>query len=794
MANWSGIKTNPNPTGTSTGLNSSISFNDTTANWNDMTNWELRITAGTGIGQRRTILINTAITITITEAWDIVPDDTSEYELVLVLRNQDHITGTLTLGAGIITELEDNATILFDGNYYITFVNSVKCHWGKTKSTLVTFQPNQIEVQGKSAFWSYIYFQSTVSYEINLSYIYMIDSNYGFLVASSIGAGDYSKIHHLRTKNLGSCFFYRNYSMDTQSVKISYLLHEGAYNPCKLTFNAISNSDFEEEYQRIWVENCYTGGIDFAELSSPKIQIVRDAVFKNSYSDCNTNIRGDEEKRIFLIDSYFSTVKSDAFLASGVNADTMGKIFVSRNVSTMSKEIYNVGAIPASIISRFNDYTSKKNECRYHYAIYRTYGQEVTSDNDYIAGRHQANYLNIDISEGIDSTNNPTQYIGLTSTRTNAKSTLNKLLELDNVQISNLVSDSVDINFDCKNSHVGTTVDQDSNSGQKVLYVVDTSDFEEKETVEIGFGTARQEEGIIDTIQVGVSITLKENLTYTHTAVQADTIKKQLRHFGLPFIKYGIVSGEYDNETPLPSPDKWGAIYCDFETDFFGRTYEWKKHGHSVKLEGLIEGTTYYYKVFAYTPLGDLMESVESSFTTIASTEYTDPLEKNVREATVYKFAGVDKTGTLDLPAIADVRDSVKYDNDTKEGVSDQALESDVKKDVKYDNETKIGSLEVSGVTEESIYNYFTDENREDVFKADLAGLETLIKRILGLTQENFRIFNPVYDGNDNLLSATIKIYPTKADCDADTNAIATYSQVATYTGNNMNTYKITKD
>lgn len=68
-----------------------------------------------------------------------------------------------------------------------------------------------------------------------------------------------------------------------------------------------------------------------------------------------------------------------------------------------------------------------------------------------------------------------------------------------------------------------------------------------------------------------------------------------------------------------------------------------------------------------------------------------------------------------------------------------------------------------------------------------------LVKRILGLTQENYRIFNPSYDGN-NLVSATIKIYPSKADCDADTNVLATYSMVATYSGVKMDTYKVTKE
>jgi len=767
MANWSGTLTNTNPTGTSTGLNSALSLNDTGATWSDMTNWELRITAGLGAGQTRIIQSNTAITIIVTEAWDIVPDDTSQYELVLIFRDQDHIVGNLTLGAGIITELEDSATILFDGNYTLLFANSVKCNWNKSKTTLVTFQPNQITVQGKTAFWGYIYFQANVSYAIKFSYISIKCANYGLIAGSSVGMGDFSGIHHIRFKSLGLNILQRGYGADVQNTKITHLLYEGGYATSKLLLNPFSNTVYEEEYDRLWIENCQASGISWASLNSAKKQIIRNAVFKESFTSSATNIRGDADKRIFLIDSYFSSKVANAYYAHGLNVDTNGKTFVSRNISTMSYEIYNTYAHAMSIISRFNDYYAKTP--RYHYAFYITNASEAISDNDFICGRLQADPSNVDISEAITSTENPIQYMGLTSARTNAKSTLNKLLELDNIQLSNLASDSVDVGFDCKNSHSGTTVDQDSNSGQKVLYITDTSDFEEREVVEIGFGTERQEEGIIDTIQDGISITLKENLQYTHTLAQADIVKKQLRHFGLPFIKYGKVSGDYDNETPLPSPDKWGAIYCGFENDFYGRTYDWKKWGHAVKLEGLTQGTTYYAKVYAYTPLGDLMESAEFNFTTEVSTDYTDPLEENVREATAYKFAGVDKTGTLDLPAVADVRDGVKYDNDSKEGISDQALESDVKKGIKYDNDSKEGTLEVSGLTAEDIYNYFIDGNRAEAFKS---------------TGKNIRLFNPVYDTNHKLLSGTFKIYLNKTDCEADTNSIGNYSVVAEYNAN----------
>jgi len=69
-----------------------------------------------------------------------------------------------------------------------------------------------------------------------------------------------------------------------------------------------------------------------------------------------------------------------------------------------------------------------------------------------------------------------------------------------------------------------------------------------------------------------------------------------------------------------------------------------------------------------------------------------------------------------------------------------------------------------------------------------------ILKRILGLNQENFRIFNPIYDDKHNLLTSTIKIYPTKADCIADTNVMATYNVIATYENENMKTYRVTKE
>jgi len=72
---------------------------------------------------------------------------------------------------------------------------------------------------------------------------------------------------------------------------------------------------------------------------------------------------------------------------------------------------------------------------------------------------------------------------------------------------------------------------------------------------------------------------------------------------------------------------------------------------------------------------------------------------------------------------------------------------------------------------------------------------EELIKRVLGLSQENYRIFNPKYDRKNNLIYSIIKIYPTAADVDADTNAIAVYQMDASFNmkSNLMDKYQVKK-
>lgn len=71
-----------------------------------------------------------------------------------------------------------------------------------------------------------------------------------------------------------------------------------------------------------------------------------------------------------------------------------------------------------------------------------------------------------------------------------------------------------------------TTINGDSNSGQKVVNVASTTIFNvgDRVTIGIGSGDAGTDTGYVASIQAGTSITLVANLTHTHTSAHAATV------------------------------------------------------------------------------------------------------------------------------------------------------------------------------------------------------------------------------------------------------------------------------
>jgi hypothetical protein len=90
----------------------------------------------------------------------------------------------------------------------------------------------------------------------------------------------------------------------------------------------------------------------------------------------------------------------------------------------------------------------------------------------------------------------------------------------------------------------------------------------------------------------------------------------------------------------------------------------------------------------------------------------------------------------------------------------------------------------------------YSDEIETILIKEE-AESDAVLHRILGLSQENYRIFNPAYikkNGQQCMTSATIKTYSTALDCTNDTNKLAEYQITATFDAEaRMSSYKVIK-
>jgi RHS repeat-associated protein len=87
-------------TGTSTGSNTATTLNDTSQTWtvNQWAGKFVAIISGTGVTQVRMIVSNTATQLTITPAWDTIPDATSHYRILEPLT----LSNTKILGARVV--------------------------------------------------------------------------------------------------------------------------------------------------------------------------------------------------------------------------------------------------------------------------------------------------------------------------------------------------------------------------------------------------------------------------------------------------------------------------------------------------------------------------------------------------------------------------------------------------------------------------------------------------------------------------------------------------------------------
>jgi hypothetical protein len=110
----------------------------------------------------------------------------------------------------------------------------------------------------------------------------------------------------------------------------------------------------------------------------------------------------------------------------------------------------------------------------------------------------------------------------------------------------------------------------------------------------------------------------------------------------------------------------------------------------------------------------------------------------------------------------------------------------------------KLNTASAGGVDYDALADAVWDEDLSGHTTAGTAGatfnnIEATTLRILGLSQENFRFFGHVYDGDGNLTSANIRIYPTSTDVENNTNHTDAYRVLASYTDKKLTDYQVLK-
>ena len=96
-------------------------------------------------------------------------------------------------------------------------------------------------------------------------------------------------------------------------------------------------------------------------------------------------------------------------------------------------------------------------------------------------------------------------------------------------------------------------------------------------------------------------------------------------------------------------------------------------------------------------------------------------------------------------------------------------------------------------------YSFAGNEGfHDDIYdiQQTVTSIETLTRRVLGLSQENYRLFDTSYDiSGQRLTGCTIKLYGSKADADADINHTARYTMTAEYgMSGQLSDYKVVKE
>ena len=141
------------------------------------------------------------------------------------------------------------------------------------------------------------------------------------------------------------------------------------------------------------------------------------------------------------------------------------------------------------------------------------------------------------------------------------------VIGLDGANYIQLFRTGTELDDQLHNDASTTTVDADSAAGQKVLNAASTTGFVINDRVLINSGGARQEHGYVTSIQAGVSITLRANLTYEHTAAQADVVDVQNLYTEALGGTTHVVDSTWNTGSYLVAEIHGRLVYCTGNTN-----------------------------------------------------------------------------------------------------------------------------------------------------------------------------------------------------------------------------------
>lgn len=636
MANYSGTYTIPaGPTGTVTSATSnSVTLPTVTIQRNGVdvskVGWSVEIVSGLGAGQVREITAVNGNIHSISPNWTTTPDGTSGYRICVVLDGDDHFVADTTWSTGTTVRSVGGVTPQVDGNYVVGF-SGCKIALGMTRSLPFSIAANNRTVQGTRGFWKGLYIYSATTQAIEFSFIRVFDAGStsgSIYIEPSAGTGDFSQIGNFWIENGGSSVPFTIASGGSYAITANASIRGVFARNCQsggVNFNTASSA-FTQKFSRFWIENCTSGAVGWAGAAGASATF-RDSVVKTS-SPLSGGSTINAGKHSTCAYNFISPL-SAGYTFVPVGTSSAGEFRVFGNVQRWGSVVWTNLASPSSatlLVSSNDGICYGQDSSNYAIDIpSATAFVTAKSDNDLLAGHRGASVENIDTTTGATSTASPQQYRGLTTNRTNPRTTPNFPLAGSDPAVSLITQNSARITFNAAsganaNGSQGTTVDQDSASGQAVLYVAATTAFIVGMDVEIGVGTARYEVGTIASIDAGNSITLAANLTYSHTASDADGCRIMLRLLSLPVVRWGTADGVYTEMSALPPRDSLGPLFTDWATDVGGKAYEWKRTGHIVDLNGLTPGTTIHYQVGIVDPDGNMgFEATDRTFTTTAA-------------------------------------------------------------------------------------------------------------------------------------------------------------------------------